>query len=187
MWQVTCSGLCIHGALGKGTLCRYPSFRVPTHPFRALSTLALGRKCGKFSIWNTMHKQLCVCSQVVFTLVVSQNFSTWVPAECVHILCKLITYPKKSHFYKTRMLLFDCVIGNPHSSRIITMYWIFWLGMPHIWQEFAKILCSFDNCGKGLQAGLPLLMQQWISICLCHRPWYWRESIPAKMAWLAKS
>ena len=42
--------LCVRGTLGKGTLRMYPSFRVPTHPFRALGHAARGKYRGEFSI-----------------------------------------------------------------------------------------------------------------------------------------
>ncbi len=36
------------GTLGKGTLCTYPSFRVPTHHFRVLGFIARGSSKGEF-------------------------------------------------------------------------------------------------------------------------------------------
>jgi hypothetical protein len=57
MWQVTCSGLCIRGALGKGTLRRYPSFRVPTDHQRARSSRSLLLMCHAWT-------HLCQLSQV---------------------------------------------------------------------------------------------------------------------------
>ncbi len=44
--------LCICGTLGKGTLRTYPSFRVPTHPFRVLGRFARGSSLGEFSHVN---------------------------------------------------------------------------------------------------------------------------------------
>jgi hypothetical protein len=48
--QATGLVLCTRGTLGKGTLCMYPSLRVPTHPFRVLCLSALGKYLGEFSV-----------------------------------------------------------------------------------------------------------------------------------------
>ncbi len=42
--------LCIRGTRGKGTLRTYSSFRVPTHPFRVLGSIALGSSKGEFVV-----------------------------------------------------------------------------------------------------------------------------------------
>ncbi len=40
--------LCIRGTRGKGTLRTYPSFRVPTYPFRVLGRIARGSSRGEY-------------------------------------------------------------------------------------------------------------------------------------------
>ncbi len=47
---VTILALCTCGALGKGMLCTYPFFIVPTHPFIVLGLCAWGNYLGEFSI-----------------------------------------------------------------------------------------------------------------------------------------
>ncbi len=93
-----------------------------------------------------------VCSQVVFFLVVSQFFDLGASWACT---CPVHIYhlPKKSHFHRTRTLLFDCVGSNPNSSWIITMYRIFWLGMSHISRDFAKYYALLTIVLEGSELG----------------------------------
>jgi hypothetical protein len=44
--------LCLVGTCGSGFDCRYPSGRVPTHPFRVLGLLALGRSRTEDGLWR---------------------------------------------------------------------------------------------------------------------------------------
>ena len=49
--------------LGKGTLRMYPSSRVPTHPFRVIGFIALGRRnLGELSMCKNQDSTLtCYC------------------------------------------------------------------------------------------------------------------------------
>ncbi len=91
---------------------------------------------------------------MVLTLVICQIFLPWVPSKREHILCYLVTYPKKSHFHRSRTLPFDGVIRNSDCCRVIAVHRCFWLQMPHVRQCFPEYYSILTVVEEGSQLGL---------------------------------
>jgi len=67
---------------------------------------------------------------VVLALVVCKIFLPTVPFNFVDILCFLVTYPKISHFHRSRSLLLDGVVCDADGCGVVAVYRCSWLGMP---------------------------------------------------------
>ncbi len=136
---VTWLALCIRGALGKGTLCTYPSLRVQ-HTLSEYYDSALlvstreNYPCVNTTVWLWRGVNLCdVCSGNLIDFPFrGANLG------CTY-LCNFIPHPKEYHFHWTQMLSFDWIICYTDRGDIIAMYRCFWLRVSHFFQ------CESEN------------------------------------------
>ena len=75
---------------------------------------------------------------VVLALVVCKILLPGVPFNFVDILCFFVTYPKISHFHRSRSLSFDSVVCDADGGGIVAMYRCSRLGMSQFFEGESK-------------------------------------------------
>jgi len=132
-------------SLGKGALCMYPSFRVPTHPFRVLGFIARGSSRGRggFILVLLIIRPYrgVMCPGAMFALVIRKIFHSGVPFNSLTAKCILVgtKAPSRKTF---------CQRNTHHTINIPTMMSHF----PHLasWFPWTNITHSRDPLRKGL-------------------------------------
>ena len=66
---------------------------------------------------------------VVFCIVISHVFSSWLPVDEKLALLDSVSDPVESHVHGSRSALFDGVVGYAGSSGVVSFDWCWWLLM----------------------------------------------------------
>jgi hypothetical protein len=69
--------------------------------------------------------------RMMFTVVVCQVEFPGTPIDMELALIDSVLDPVEAHVNSARLLLFDVVIGDPTSRRIVSLDWCWWLWVSH--------------------------------------------------------